>query len=127
MAQVKIFMRRDTLEPIRAELSNVLHSCLCEAFGLPASKKFQRFFPLEPEDFIHLRGDQYVIIEVILFEGRSIEAKKKLFALIFERFEQEFCIAKTDVEIVLLESARHNWGIRGVPGDELELTYQVAV
>jgi phenylpyruvate tautomerase PptA (4-oxalocrotonate tautomerase family) len=127
MAQVKIFMVRDQLEPIRAALSNIVHSCLCDAFALPLDKKFQRFFALESENFIHPRSEQYVILEIILFEGRSVEAKKKLFALLFERFEMHLGISRTDLEIVLLESARHNWGIRGSPGDELELTYKVGV
>jgi phenylpyruvate tautomerase PptA (4-oxalocrotonate tautomerase family) len=127
MAQVKIYMLRNTLEPIKAQLSSIVHSCLCEALGLPLEKKFQRFFPLEPENFIHPRSDQYVILEIILFAGRSIEAKKKLTALLFERFQRGLGISSHDLEIVLLESARHNWGIRGSPGDELSLEYKVGV
>jgi phenylpyruvate tautomerase PptA (4-oxalocrotonate tautomerase family) len=127
MAQVKIYMEREQLEPIRAALSETLQSCLCDALGLPPEKKFQRFFPLEPENFIHPRSEQYVILEIILFEGRSIEAKKKLITLLFERFQTQLGISSIDLEIVLLESPRHNWGIRGFPGDELHLEYKVSV
>jgi phenylpyruvate tautomerase PptA (4-oxalocrotonate tautomerase family) len=127
MAQVKVYMNREHLEKVRTTLSNIVQSCLCDALGLPFEKKFQRFFPLEPENFIHPHGEPYVILEIILFEGRSVEAKKKLMALLFERFQTHLGISSHDLEIVLLESARHNWGIRGLPGDELTLEYRVGV
>lgn len=33
----------------------------------------------------------------------------------------------TIVEITIFETPRHNWGIRGLPGDELSLDYPVKV
>ena len=33
----------------------------------------------------------------------------------------------TDLEIVITESPRHNWGVRGISGDELSLSYKVEV
>src|SRR5436190_10192565 len=43
-----------------------LHDALPISFGLPPSKKFQRFFGLEPEDFVHPpdRSNRYTIIEI---------------------------------------------------------------
>ncbi|APF21976.1 putative transglutaminase-like protein [Clostridium butyricum] len=32
-----------------------------------------------------------------------------------------------DVEITIFETPNYNWGIRGVPGDELGLNYKVNV
>ena len=34
-------------------------------------------------------------------------------------------IAPQDVEITITETPRHNWGIRGLPGDELQLGYKI--
>jgi phenylpyruvate tautomerase PptA (4-oxalocrotonate tautomerase family) len=61
-----------------------------------------------------------------MFEGRSVDAKKKLVRTLFERLEP-LGFSGQDVEIVILESPKHNWGIRGVPGDELALSYRVEV
>jgi hypothetical protein len=36
-------------------------------------------------------------------------------------------IHKNDVEITIFETPRENWGIRGLPGDELPLNYKVDV
>ena len=36
-------------------------------------------------------------------------------------------IDKNDLEITILETPKHNWGIRGLPGDELQLNYKVKI
>ncbi len=127
MAQLLIYSRRDQLDGRRQAISDVLHGCVTAALGLPADKRFHRFIALAPEDFIHPadRSERYTIIEISMFEGRSIEAKKLLIRSIFERFERELGIAKQDVEITIHETPKHNWGIRGLPGDELTLSYKV--
>lgn len=129
MGQIKIYGLRQHLSPIREALSNVVHSCVVDAFAYPESKRAHRFFYLEPEDFFYPEGrsEKYTIIEITLFEGRSIEAKKVLYNLFFERFRQLLGITPVDVEIVLYETPRHNWGIRGKAGDELELDYKISV
>lgn len=73
------------------------------------------------------RSDNYTIIEISLFEGRTVAAKKKFYALVYERCQTQIGIESVDLEIVLTETPRHNWGIRGVPGDELGLDYKVEV
>ena len=62
-----------------------------------------------------------------MFEGRSVEAKKALIRLLFERLETDCGITPRDVEITIFETPRHNWGIRGLPADELTLDYTVKV
>jgi len=129
MSQIKIYGIKDRLQPKREKLSEVLHSCIMEAFQYPKDKRAHRFFYLEMEDFYYPEGRtaNYTIIEISLFEGRSVEAKKKLYQLIFERFETELGIVPNDVEITLTETPLHNWGIRGKSGDELVLNYKVGV
>jgi phenylpyruvate tautomerase PptA (4-oxalocrotonate tautomerase family) len=129
MAQVKIYGLRESLEPMRSALSDVIHSCVMEAWGLPPEKRFHRFFPMDREDFIFPpdRTERYTILEISLFEGRSAEAKKRLIRLLYERTRQALDLRTEDLEITLFETPRHNWGIRGVPGDELNLNYSVEV
>lgn len=82
---------------------------------------------MESEDFYYPadRSAQYTIIEIVMFEGRSVEAKKKLTGLLFERINQQLGIDIVDIEIAMFELPKHNWGIRGLPGDELVLNYVV--
>jgi phenylpyruvate tautomerase PptA (4-oxalocrotonate tautomerase family) len=129
MSQIKIFGIRESLYPVREKLSEVLHSCIMEAFAYPKDKRAHRFIYLEKDSFFYPdgRSDNYTIIEISLFEGRSIEAKKKLYQLIFERFEKDLSISPVDVEITLFETPMYNWGIRGKSGDELVYNYKVNV
>ncbi|MEL6816329.1 MAG: tautomerase family protein [Cyanobacteria bacterium J06598_3] len=127
MVQVKITGLAEQLNPVKAALSDIVHGCLQDAIGTPENKRFQRFFPLEVDNFYYPqdRSTQYTIIEIFMFEGRSIPAKKKLTRLLFERINQQLGIAVEDIEIVMVEVPKHNWGIRGIPGDELVLNYVV--
>lgn len=129
MGQIKIYGLREHLQPIRESFSDVVHSCVVDAFAYPKSKRAHRFFYLDPEDFFFPEGrsEKYTIIEITLFEGRSIQAKRALYSLFFERFHQLLGITPMDVEIVLYETPRHNWGIRGKAGDDLELDYKISV
>jgi phenylpyruvate tautomerase PptA (4-oxalocrotonate tautomerase family) len=129
VAQVKIFGLKDQLAPIRAALSEAIHGAVMAAFLYPPEKRFHRFIPLDAADFIYPadRSDRYVIIEISIFEGRSIEAKKSLIRQLFERVQAATGIAPQDVEITIFETPRHAWGIRGLPGDEIGLNYKVEV
>ena len=129
MAQIKIYGLREHLNPIKARLSDVIHACVVEALALPPDKRFHRFFPLESDDFIFPadRSARYLIVEISLFEGRSVAAKKQLIRLLFERTQREFDLSPTDLEITLTETPKHNWGLRGLPGDEISLSYRVEV
>lgn len=129
MAQVKIYGLHAHLNRCRAELSDAIHAAAMETLGLPPEKRFHRFIGLDAADFLYPpdRGRQYTIIEVSMFEGRSVAAKKALIRALFERLAAGCDIAPHDVEITITETPRENWGIRGLPADELSLTYDVEV
>ncbi|MEX8519373.1 MAG: tautomerase family protein [Leptothrix sp. (in: b-proteobacteria)] len=129
MAQVKIFGLRASLDKNRGQLSEAVHQAVIEALNYPPEKKFQRFISLAQEDFVFPsdRSVQYTIIEVSMFEGRSVEAKKALVRSLFRNIEQACGIAPQDVEVTIFETPKENWGIRGKCGDELALNYKVNV
>ena len=127
MAQIKIYSRKSHLDGNKKSISDTLHECVFECLALPADKRFHRFIGLEEDDFIHPedRSNRYTIIEISMFSGRSTETKKELIKTIFKRFNDELGITPKDVEITIYESPQENWGIRGMPGDELMLSYTV--
>ncbi|MBV9866412.1 MAG: tautomerase family protein [Abitibacteriaceae bacterium] len=129
MAQIKIYGIKEHLNPIKAQLSDVIHACVVEALSFPPDKRAHRFFPLDASDFYYPAGrtPHYTIIEISMFEGRSIETKKHLIRLLFEKAQQELALASADLEITITETPKHNWGFRGLPGDEISLNYKVEV
>lgn len=127
MTQISITGQRHVLAPIRSRLSEVLHTAAVDVLGLPPDKRFHRFHPMDPEDFPVPpgRSERYTIIEVRLFAGRTVATKKAFYARLFNDFAEHLWIGAVDLEIALVETPRHDWAMRGLPGDELELAYEV--
>jgi phenylpyruvate tautomerase PptA (4-oxalocrotonate tautomerase family) len=124
MAQVKVYGRREVWAGRQREVSDLLHSCLVSAWGLPEDKRFHRFLLLDADDLIcPQRGDGYLIIEIVCFTGRSDDAKRALIRAIYDTLP----FPAQDVEITIVEMPQVNWGIRGLPADELTLSYKVEV
>lgn len=128
MAHVVVYGHAGVLRPRIRELSDAIHSAAVTAFALPASKRFHRFVPLDRDCFLAPpdRTDDYTIIEVSMFEGRSVEAKKLFIGELY-RSTSALGLRVEDVEITITETPRANWGIRRLPADELELGYRVEV
>jgi phenylpyruvate tautomerase PptA (4-oxalocrotonate tautomerase family) len=128
MAQFVVYGHAAALRPRLRALSDALHEAAVSALQLPVDKRFHRFVPLDPDCFITPpdRGLDYTVVEVSMFEGRSTMTKKLLITEIY-RTTAAIGLRAHDVEITITETPRAHWGIRGVPGDELELTYRVEV
>jgi phenylpyruvate tautomerase PptA (4-oxalocrotonate tautomerase family) len=128
MSQVKIYGLRSALDPIKQQLSDIIHACVVEALQYPIDKRAHRFFPLDAADFFYPsdRTDRYTILEISMFEGRSVATKKQLIRSLFERITA-LGISPQDLEITIFETPQHNWGFRGLPGDEHLLNYKVEV
>ncbi|WP_326825662.1 tautomerase family protein [Streptosporangium sp. NBC_01756] len=128
MTQIKFYGRRDIWSDRRQEISDTVHGCLTDAWQLPEDKRFHRFLLLDAEDLVcPQRSERYLIVEIVCFAGRSPQAKRDLIRTLFARAQEQLDLTPEDLEIVILESPQVNWGIRGLPGDELTLTYPVVV
>ena len=127
MAQIKIYGLCESLKQHQSALSDTIHAVMVEVLRLPIDKRFHRFMALSTTDFIFPsdRSSQYTIIEISMFEGRNLETKKRLIHSLFETIQTQVGISKQDIEITLFETPKHQWGIRGVCGDELTLNYTV--
>ena len=129
MSQIKIYGLREHLDPIKPLLSDVIHSCVVDTLSFPKDKRAHRFFPMGPADFYFpaSASPKYTIIEISMFEGRAVETKKALIRALFERIGTRCDRLPNEIEITITETPRHNWGFRGMPGDEIGLSYKVEV
>ena len=129
MSQIKIYGLRSSLSPIKDQLSEVIHECVVEVLKFPKNKRAHRFINLEKEDFYYPEGrtDAYIIIELLMIEGRTVPTKKRLIHRLFQEISQQIGISTTDIEICILESPAHNWGFRGKTGDEVDINYTIEV
>ncbi|MDQ4501718.1 tautomerase family protein [Sinomonas sp. ASV322] len=129
MAQVVVYGRRGSLEQRRLALSEAIHEAIMVALEYPPEKKFQRFIALDAFDFIYPddRGEEYTIIEISMFEGRTDAAKRALIAELFARVEAKAGVSPHSLEITITETPKLNWGIRGQNAADLALNYRVDV
>jgi phenylpyruvate tautomerase PptA (4-oxalocrotonate tautomerase family) len=127
MAQVKVYGNRSVWGERRAEISDALHEALVRTWQLPEDKRFHRFLLLDDGDLVAPRSDSYLVVEIVCFTGRSREAKRALIAALYDDVAPRLGLDVNDLEIVIVESPKENWGIRGMSGDELTLSYRVDV
>jgi phenylpyruvate tautomerase PptA (4-oxalocrotonate tautomerase family) len=129
VAQLKIYAAHALLREHADTLSDALQRAAVQALGLPEEKRFHRFLPLEPWQTRTPpdRSERYLIIEVMMFTGRSVDSRKAYIRTLITEVTEALHLDPADVEITLLESPRENWGIRGVTADELQLNYKVEV
>lgn len=129
MSQVKIYGLRTNLDGKKNELSDIIHDCIVESLSFPRNKRAHRFINLEKEDFYYPEGrtDEYIIIELQMISGRTVETKKKLIKMLFKEISERMNMSTTDIEISIIESPASNWGFRGMTGDEVSLNYKIDV
>ena len=127
---IVVYGIKEKLNPIKARISDAIHQCMQSELGLPEDKRAHRFVPLDREDFYFPggRSDAYTVIEINMMAGRKVETQKALIKAIFRELEAQVSLANIDVEITIKEQAPHQWGFRGMTGDEVQdLKYKVDV
>ena len=129
MSQIKIYGLRSNLNEIKSKLSDIIHDCIVESLKYPRDKRAHRFINLDKEDFYYPEGrtDAYIIIEIMMITGRTVETKKDLIKKLFKEISEQLSISTTDIEIVIIDNPAFNWGFRGMTGDEVSLNYKIEV
>jgi len=73
------------------------------------------------------RSERFTRVEIELFCGRSIEAKRKLYQLIVQNLAT-LGVPELETKIILIEVPMQNCGLRGgLPASELEISFKVDV
>ncbi|HXE97569.1 MAG TPA: tautomerase family protein [Dongiaceae bacterium] len=110
-------------------LIQALHESMVECLKIPEYDKIIRFLEYEPEDFVVPPGcsENYVLVDISLFSGRSLDAKRALYKSVVARFT-EIGVPKKEILIVLHDVPRDNWGIRGgIPASEVDLGFKIDI
>lgn len=128
MPATRIDTRRGWIGERKANVLEALQRALQLGLKIPASDRCIVLQEHEPDSFIVPSGvgAGYMVVEIVLFSGRSLEAKRRLYRAITDEMSA-FGLAPTDVKTVLVESDRENWGLKGKPGSEVELGFEVEV
>lgn len=101
---------------------------LVEAIRIPEQDRDIRIveYPLHSFAPPTGKGATYTVVEIALFTGRSIEAKRRLYAALVGELAA-FGIAASDLKIILHDVPRENWGLGGKAAVDIELGFKVEV
>ncbi len=102
---------------------------MVDAFKIPDRDRVQRIYEFDNNDFEipNDRTNKFTIIEIAILPGRSFEAKKRLYKLIFNQLKK-LGYQDNDAVIVLSEPELNNWGVRGgIPASEIDLGFNLKV
>lgn len=131
MPSVLIEVRRQYDREAEVAMIDAVHAALQEAFRILPHDRNVRLLVHEPHRFAcpssANKPESYVHISIDAFAGRSLDAKRSLYAAIVRNLES-VGIPTDHVKILLREIPRENWGIRGGQAAcDVELGFKVEV
>lgn len=111
-----------------AALIDAVYKAQLLALKVPEDDKQIRYVEYKPEHFPvpPNKTQNYTIVEIQIFPGRSLAAKRLLYAEIARRFGA-LGIQPTDITIILHEPPLDNWGVAGQPASEVNLGFRLDV
>jgi phenylpyruvate tautomerase PptA (4-oxalocrotonate tautomerase family) len=112
-----------------AAVIDAVQSALREALKIPEADRTLRLIEHPVSHFAVPpgRGQKFTLVEVTMFSGRSMEAKRTLYQAIVRNLAA-VGIPPLDIKITLIETPPENWGLRGgMPASEIDLGFKIDV
>ena len=117
MPQLNISLRAGKPEAYRQAIFDSLYRALRETLNVPDDDQFMTITEHDPANFRYgkafdvNRSDDLVYIRISMFDTRTTEQKKALFARIAELLGESPGIRPEDVFVVITPSAKENWSV----------------
>lgn len=127
MPNVTIEVRKRYSKAEEEGIIAAVHAALVTGIKIPEWDRTVRLVVHDPHRFAVPPGkdERYTLVEIDLFSGRSLEAKKALYRAIVANLGK-FGVPADHIKVLLRESVAENWGIRGgFPASEVDLGFKV--
>ncbi len=121
MPYAKIEVRRHRPESEVQFLIESVYQAQQLALKVPANDRQIRYVEHRAEHFAvpEEKSENFTFVEILMYPGRTLEAKRQLYKEIVTRFG-EIGIGEGDIIIVLHEPPLDNWGVRGAPASDVK-------
>lgn len=115
MPLVRIEIKKGKDAVYKKKLLDIVHKSIVDAIGISDWDRFQRLIEIEPDCFEtpSEKTDDFMIIEITMFQGRTKDQKKELIRLITDNISRELSVKPSDVFIVIQDPPDENWGMAG--------------
>jgi hypothetical protein len=114
MPDILVEIRGSWLAGKQAAFLDAVHRAVVHALRTPDVEPLARLIEHPTDNYLtpHSAGKRFTRIEIVLFEGRSLEAKRELYRAMVRNL-RPFDIPPEDVKVVLIEITSENVGFRG--------------
>lgn len=131
MPNAMIEVRREYSATDEAGLIDAVHDALVSAFRIPPQDKDIRLLVHAPHRFACsprlARPECFTLVTIDCFAGRSVDAKRALYAEIVTNLN-EFGIPPDHITILVRDHPTTNWGLRGgQAASDLDLGFNINV
>ena len=129
MPLIRVEIREGWSRVEKARLLDAIHAAVVKALRVPDEDRTQILteHPAEAFELPPGKGDQFTLVEVTMFAGRSLDAKRRLYRAVVTNLSR-LGVPASDVLIVLHEVPLENWGVRGgTPASDVDLGFEVGV
>ena len=128
MPSTRIETRVGWLDGRQKQLIDAVQAALVEGIRIPEDDVSIRLMEYPETSFACPpgRGSHYTIIEISMFSGRSIDAKRRLYAALAAHLAP-LGIEPADLFVIVHDEPRENWSARGVALSDVDLGFEVEV
>ena len=116
MPLVRISLMQGKSIEFRRKLGKIVYQTMVDVINVPMKDKFQvitehdeNSLIFDPEYLDIQRTNGFVLIQITLSEGRSVELKKAFYKRLAERLHNELEIRMEDIFVNLVEVKKENW------------------
>ena len=115
MPIVEVNMLKGKSAEYKKNVLDCIHDALVKTIGIEDWDRFQRINEYDKDDyeFPSFKSDNFLIIELKLFPGRTKDQKGRLIEEITTSLKDSLSIDPSDVFIVINEPPLENWGPGG--------------
>jgi 4-oxalocrotonate tautomerase len=116
MPLVRISLMQGKSIEFRRKLGEIVYQSMVDVINVPMKDKFQVITEHDETSLIFdreyldiQRTNGFVLIQITLSEGRSVELKKAFYKRLAERLHNELEIRMEDIFVNLVEVKKENW------------------
>jgi phenylpyruvate tautomerase PptA (4-oxalocrotonate tautomerase family) len=129
LARIEVLAGHTTAE--KQQMVAAVRAALSESLQAPSEDPLVRLIEYPPGQFTvpyrDRHSDQFALVEVTMFAGRSMSAKRRLYDEIVRRLSG-LGVPSHDILIVIHEPPMDNWGVEGGrPAGEVDLGFKVDI
>ena len=114
MPDILVEVRGSWLEGQQTAFLEAVHRAVVQSLHTPDGEPLARLIEHSTGSYLipHSAGPRFTRIEIVLFRGRSLDAKRRLYRAVVENVSS-FDVPREDVKVVLVEVTAEDVGFRG--------------